>query len=530
MPKIDISNFVGVYPILDAKTMPNNYATEAVNVELRGGKISQDQGLLDTGIPLRESTQSIYLYNEEAGGYWFEFDELDVNVVRGPLARDTEVVTYITGSGLPSYTKTNLAQAGDGPYPAAVRDLGIPKPPIINAVGSIAEIPEGAQELTTFYVQTYVSDIFEEGPPSDPSVEVRRFDAEGGEVALNGLSVPSGNFSIVTRRIYRVETAGVFQLVAELPIADTSFLDNVASENLSDSLPSEGWRAPDPNMIGLTMTPNGVLAGFFGRTVAFSEPYFLHAWPTNYEISFQDEVVGLAVSSSGIVVCTDGRPAIIYGSHPREFIDQKLDIVQPCVSKRSIVDMGAEVIYASPDGLVTIGSGAGLITGDFILPEDWRKRFNPTSIHAYKYDEEYLAFYKTDESQGAFIFNPRTGFRFYDVYTDTVYSDPEDGKLYLKQGTKLMLWDEGGPAQSIWTSKIFLTPPNLHFTHLKVDADSYPVEIDVIRDGEVSSITVRSEKVHRIGSRKRFRQFQFSNKTGAGVSRIQFSSSAAEVN
>ena len=48
----------------------------------------------------------------------------------------------------------------------------------------------------------------------------------------------------------------------------------------------------------------------------------------------------------------------------------KLDIDQACVSANSVADLGGQVIYASPDGLVSIaGNQAALITDGVITRE-----------------------------------------------------------------------------------------------------------------------------------------------------------------
>ena len=92
-----------------------------------------------------------------------------------------------------------------------------------------------------------------------------------------------------TKRIYR--TLGPsFYFVADT--TDAFYTDSIADEDLGEIIPWDGlseenwWKSPNSNMIGMTVFPGGILAGFFGNTLAFSVPGIPSAWPDKYQYNF----------------------------------------------------------------------------------------------------------------------------------------------------------------------------------------------------------------------------------------------------
>lgn len=531
MAKVDLFNFNGEMPRVESRLLDDKYSTKALNCELRNGQIRPSKLPLDLSVTLLSSTKTIFHYNKEANagaGFWFQFDGR-VDVVRSAIARDDYLRTYIFGDGAPKITTMTLAQSGVGPYPAATWDLGIPAPGTFTATGPTGSVPDGGQEIETQYVITWISEIGEEGPPSDPTSIVTRWDS--GTVELAGIPVPSGNFNIISKRIYRSEISGSYQIVADIPAAQTTYSDNNDSNQLGDVLPSTDWLAPEPTMTGAVQLPNGSVMGWYGNTLAFSEPYRPHAWPVGYELALDYEIVGAAVSAAGIIVVTKGKPYVVDGAHPSSMSQAKLDVVQACVSKTSVVDMGDFIIYASAEGLVAAGgTAAQLMTEAHITPDQWRARVKPESIHAYRYDDRYLAFYDTGTEQGAFTFSPQEGFRFFDDYADCGYVDEETGRLYVKQGTNLTAWNEGADATYEWQSKLWPMPVTEAFVCAKVDADSYPVTFKYFADGaELKSKAVASNKIFNLPARSRNRTAQCSVTGSAAINNIQMATSKSEI-
>lgn len=522
----------GLFPAIDQRLLPENYATEAENVDLREGVINRAKGLLPVGTTLSSSTKTLYLYNPEvSGGFWFQFDE-DVDIVKGQIVGGVyDRVYYTMENGKPRYTYNAIATAGNGPYPTGSRELGVPRPDSVVASGpNLANIPDGGQEAEVSYVRTFVTDLGEEGPPSILSNVVKRYD--GGTVNLTGLTGASGAFVLQSQRIYRSELSGVYQFVAEIPISANSFADSIDSKLLGTQVETEGWLAPAEGLRGLTAMPNGVMAGFYGNTLAFSEPFQPHAWPAAYEIPIDFTPVACAHSAGGLIVATTGVPYVIDGSHPSAFGAERLELVQACSSKRSMVDMGYYVVYASNEGLVGVGPGlAKVVTEDMITPDQWRSKYDPASIVAFKYDDEYLGFYGPSNNRKAFTFSQERGLRDWSIGSEVGYTNPYTGGLFVKSGNQLYQFGEGSKLNARWKSKLYQTNQDLHFTYAKVDSNSYPVTLTIDRDGSTWSRSVNSSAPFRVPNKNRFRDFSYEIQctSGEGVALVQFGRTISEL-
>lgn len=483
---------------MDDSLLPTNNAKTAVDCDLISGSLAPAKGTLNTGISLASLTKAIYLYNRESNGgngFWFQFDEEGVSVVPSPIVDDAYGRVYIAGSnGSPRFTVASIATSA-APYPSATYDLGIPSPSGAPTVqGATGEPPEGGQSLSVSYVMTFVSQFGEEGAPGYASTDVDRWDG-GGDTSLSNLEVPSGNFVIATKRIYRRELQGVYQLIAEIPSAQTTFTDNVQSINLGEPLESETWLPPNSNMKALIPLPNGGMMGWWENNIAFSEPYRPWAWPLEYRHALNADVVGAAVSDVGIVVVTKSKPYLFTGSDPNSIQEQKLDSVLPCSSSRSVVDMGSYVVYASPDGIVGPG---GVISASHMKVEQW-KVFDPSSIHAYRWRDRYLAFYDNGVEQGSFTFHPDEGFVFYSIYAPYGWYDDQTGDIYLIDNGALYLWHQGTEINYTWESAEFLNRLFQIPGCARIQATNYPVTFSYYTDGVLSkTLSVQNARAFRL--------------------------------
>lgn len=527
MPSIQLGPFLGLAPAVAPKLLNANNARVATDCDLSTGEIAPAKSPGASVATLLSNTKTLHWFNRAANsgaGYWLQFNG-DVDVVRGQIADDPNLRTYYTGDGVPKYTTVTLAQLGSGPYPGASRNLGLPAPSAPVAVGPTGAAPAGSQKLSTSYVMTYVSDLGEEGPPSPPSNDVDRWD--GAAVQLNSLSVASGQFVIAGKRLYRIELNDVFQFVGEVAASTTSFNDALNSESLGEPVPSDEWIAPNANMRGLVAMPNGVMAGFWGNTVAFCEPGEPHAWPTRYRLALDYDVVAMAVSAYGLIAATTGTPYLISGASPDAMGQQKMELAAACASKRSMVDLGAFVVYASADGLVGAGGAdARVITAEHITPEQWRAKYSPASIHAVRWGDKYLGFYPG----GAFSFSPAQGFADFSQTADCTFLDEATGDIYLKVGTQLRKWWKGSDANYTYRTKVFAIPPRRPMAAAKVDASSYPLTLKFFTDGTLKkTISVTSSKAFRLPVDSRYREFELEVSGAPKVSGIQAATSMSEI-
>lgn len=529
MARINLGPFGGQLPRYDKHLLPENNAQTALNCYLKNGTLKPAQGPLDSGVALSSSSKSFYLYNRDANGgqgFWFQWANAGVRVVPSPIVNDAYKRVYFTGDGVPKFTAADVATAGGGPYPSAVYDLGLPSPNAPQAVGPLGSPTPGTQKIKTAYVMTYVDKYGAEGPPSLASGLVDRWDGNGS-VQLNNLSVASGNFVVTNKRIYRVELQGVYQFVAEIPAATTSYLDNLSSANLGTLLPSETWLAPNPAMVGLTGLPNGAMMGWWGNNIAFSEPYRPHAWPIEYRHALDDEIVGAAVSDIGIIVATKGKPYLLTGTTPDSIAENKLDANTPGISTRSVVDMGSFVVYASNEGLI---GNAGIMTAAHMTAEQF-KALNPASFHAYRWNDRYLCFYDNG-TKGAFTFHPDEGFLFYSIHGEYGYQESATQNIYLKNNaqTVLNIWHQGAPVAYTWKSKVFQNPLSRVPNCAKVHAEAYPVDVQFIADGQtLKNVTVQDRRAFRLPNTAHYDDLEIQIAGTATVKSIQIADQMTEL-
>lgn len=464
MPSFDVSMFAGLMPAVSSRLIAPENATVATNVLLQNGELNAIEGTalapLQPALPPR--TQTLYRYNDK----WFAFSE-QLEVVPSPVIADPYDRVYFTGLDKPRVTRNDVA-TGSGVLPAMSFPLGVPAPttaPTIGYAPDAEDEPDYADDVTRFYVLTYVSSTGEEsapGPLSEKVVVLQPDDIVG----LSWAALVSNTHDITHVRIYRTESGSnetAFLRVAQLPIATTGFNDNVVSELLGAPLQTADYAMPPATMRGMATIPGGIALGFVDRTLYVSEAYEPYTYPNGYRQTTAAKIVGICPFSNGAVIATEGHPEILTGSMPGALSLYKLDQPYPCVSRRSLVNMEGTVYYASQDGLVAVGSGgAQLLTEGVFTQEHWQA-LKPHTMHCYYHDGLYIAFYGdvngTGNGTGALIYNPRRkDVVFVNIYATTGYRDLAADSLYLVINNQLHEWRKGAKLPYVWRSKVHETP------------------------------------------------------------------------
>ena len=369
-------------------------------------------------------------------------------------------------------------------------------------------------DFETSYVYTFVSAYGEEGPPSPASTVITTDDNQS--VALSGLETSSAksNTNLSKKRIYRSNTGSNttdFQFVAEVNLNVATYTDTSNNRDLAEVIPSTFHIAPpdddtslypDGPMKGLVSLPNGILAGFTGKRICFSEPFLPYAWPASNRITIEEEIVGIAVTSNGVVVGTKATPYLVTGTEPRSMAAIRIDSSEACLNKNSMVDMGDYVIYAGPDGLVAVeGTRVSVITESLITPSQWQASYYPSTIRGFLWEGRYVGFFSTGSGYGGIIFDPRlvrqgTGRSLSPAALVNLdasgeirggHTDPDDSQLYLiiSNAIKKFQGDSSTNLTYNWKSKEFVPPAPMSMGFAKVQAESYPVRVKVYGDGSV---------------------------------------------
>ncbi len=459
MPVLKIENFGGEVPRTSDTNLKMNEATIAENVKLYSGELRTWGGPGLEYEPFLDSVSSVYrFYNQTLDETIWLTWQTDVDVCRSSLDDTSDFRLYYTGDGVPKKTNWALAEnTVNSVYPDSFLKMGVPAP---TGAPTVADTAGGSSVVaeTRYYVYTHVSTfgtLTEESAPSPVSAAVTI--STGRRVTVNNFAaVPTSNLNITHRRIYRTlpgETAnGVFAFVAEIPVATTSYIDDLLAPALGEAITTTDWDEPPDNLAGLTSMANGMMAGFVGNSVYFCEPYFHHAWPAEYRQSVPDKIVGLASYGNTLVVLTTGQPYLMTGNRPDELTVDKIPIPEPCVSKRSIASDAYGIMYASPNGLVAIGTKErGVITNSLFRREEWQK-YVPTSMVGAIYDGKYFATFSAPEQGDRTMVISRDDFpalAFLTLRAADFHVSIEEGALYYLDPTNDTIYK----FDVVWTSR-----------------------------------------------------------------------------
>jgi len=489
--------FSGIAPGVSPRLLSEQFAQTAENVDFEAGRLTPVTSDSDTFTLTNTSRRSIFFYRDTN---WLQWSDDGVSVVEGPIPADTLDRLYWTGEDYPRMGTASTIVAGSS-YPASSFRLGVPAPSAAPTITKAGTADDTQTPDDVAYVYTFVTAFGEEGPPSPASNVLERTDTETVTIPMPSTEHPSGNYNFGTgakKRIYRSNTGSTnttFQFVAEVSFATTTYDDSSESFALGEVLPSGTWIGPpdddtslypDGPLVGLIAVANGVFAGFTGKRLCLSEPFLPHAWPIDYRITLEEDIVAIGSVTNGIVALTDGAPYFVTGVDPSAMTAIKLDIAQACVNDRSVVDMGEYLLYAGPDGLVAVSGGEGeVVTNGLISAKQWNDDFNPTTYRAFRYENTYVAFW----NGGGFVYDPRAGEAALSnlSYTGEVrggYMHPKDGELYIIVGNKIKKYRGGTTNKTLkWKSKQYVTPKPVSMGWVSVHAQAYPVTVRVWADG-----------------------------------------------
>ncbi len=528
------TGFRGMRPVVAPKLLPENFAQPAINTDLLTGNLRPYyQPLLeDTFGKQANDIKTLYKLKEDVWLHWYE----EVNVARMPIAENTLNRVAYTGTDQPRVTDELLAISGGGDnYPEVSYALGVPAPDKILEVARYVKPPEGVQlnwdisgtagdeignRIARIYTYTFVNSFGEEGPPADPSQIAYTNDDECADLT-NFTSSVVGPYLIEKVRIYRSLTSATGQatylLVDEVPFPVTEpYRDCKSDIELGEALPSETWFEPPAALKGLTAMANGMLAGFVGNTLYFSEPYQGHAWPEDYRRAVDHPIVGLAAAGNMLFVMTEGYPYTAVGNHPEVISLNKLERAQSCISSRSIVDIEAGAMYASSSGLVFLtAGGARLVTSGVFDRRAW-SQIAPTKLHGYFYKGKYFGFYDATgvspplpdiPDEGGFIFDPtQNDVVFTDTTADSAFFDPVDGFLHIAEKpttqNQRFAWDnDQNNKTTLRYRSREIEARRTNFTAARVSALAYPVTFRLYVDGVIKSThTVQNKRPFRLPS------------------------------
>jgi hypothetical protein len=274
--------------------------------------------------------------------------------------------------------------------------------------------------------------------------------------------------------------------------------------------------------------PNGMLAGFVGNEVMFSEPGAPYAWPVAYRYTVDSPITALGVTANGLIVGTQSTPYLCQGSDPASMVPVRIEERQACISAFSMVDMGDYVIYASPDGLVGVsGMDVKVLTEGILTRDQWQATYSPSTLRGYHYEGRYLGIYPG----GAFLFDPQDPYLVHIAVSATAgYNDSLSDTLYLQIGGDLCQWDAGAALTYTWKSRRQLIDVAINPAAARVDAAAYPVTFNLYGDGVLRhSQTVADGRGFRLPAGYRAFAFEVEISGTADVRQAVIATSMAEL-
>lgn len=540
MPQpIRIAPFLGMSPRVAERLLPDGAAVDATNLVLTSGEIRPIKRPLLVETPAG-SGPWLAVYRAEYGGAeeWLAW-AVDVDVARVPLSSDVEARYCWTGDNEPR-------MAVFSGLPSTFYSLGVPAPKAAPSVGHSGGTGSAVSRVYGYTFFTALGEESAMSPAStltagkvDGTWAITGMDAfpvssgtvsgvhsagfttftmaasanhwlrAGEEVTIAGddlvvteaatastFKVP-GDYSAATtwarvapwntsgmkRRLYRsAGTNATYQMVTDN--AGTSYNDTLTdAQILGDELISASWVLPPVDLSGIIALPNGCMCGFSGNQLCYSEPYQAHAWPVANQFGTDFEIVGIAAYGTTVVAATAGAPTVFNGNDPSTVTPDKIDVVWPCLSKRSVIAVGDGVSYATAYGLAYVGAkGFEIMTQPMFSKVEWAP-LNPASmVGAVSEGRIFMRWSGTDGSAGIMVFSgaDQVGLTLLSNVPDELYSDPRNGKLYMVDSGGIYQYDAdtGDRLSYSWRSKEYYLPKPGNYGAARVDFVSEQSQLD----------------------------------------------------
>lgn len=420
----------------------------------------------------------------------------------------------------------------------------------------VYRVGEEGEKSERRYLITYESDWttqrFEGPPAQDAEGNIIFSDTAsilpGQGVLLSGLpaigDIPNLPWKVTHVGIYR-NSGTAWRRVGRVDAGVTTFLDNVAEDELGEALASTDFYPPPSDMHHIGTLNNGIAFGVTDNEVAFSYPYLPHAWGPNNRLPFDSTVVAAVSLGALIYAFTKDNPFIIAGQDPRSMYAEEIPVGYGCVSVDSVCAVGDGVVYASAIGLHLLRPGQPPvnISEGLMTRQQWRA-LSPHSMLCGFYEGWLLVFWNKAPNKGCLVFRldePDLGvvslpdFDVSALYVDTAlgaltYVKPYDGtenKAFIFQGG-----DTPNTAYK-WRSGLLKPPRATAFTAVRIWSRDYdsPLTFRLFDEEGVLlySHAVTSERAFRLPGGQRSMAVAVELEGTQEVMRIEIANSMSEL-
>lgn len=262
--------------------------------------------------------------------------------------------------------------------------------------------------------------------------------------------------------------------------ASYNFTDDIKSTLLTDVLETDDYDSPPSNLQGLVAVPNNFFCGFVGNTLYFSEPAKPHAWPLEYAITVENDIVAIAESAGAIIVLTMSYPYMVSGSDPKNTMQvSRFDAYLPCLAANTVVSTKYGIMYVSKDGIASVsGNGAGLLSAP-IFDKYVSAPYNDilTAKNANFYLDTYILSNGNTDNSFLYTYERESGGFFTTFDIKFKASTLRGNTLYVvdRVSNDIVEWDVlAQPTlrnDYVWKSKVFVTERPINFGVCKIEAD-----------------------------------------------------------
>lgn len=385
---------------------------------------------------------------------------------------------------------------------------------------------------TRFYRYTYVSDWGEESAPSDPSAQLDL--DQNDTVTVTVVAPPSSATYGATSywRLYRSSNANkgtAWQFVTEVAMATLTYTDAKKQEELEEELETETWVEPRADLENLCGGPNGIMLGSVGNIICACEPDTPYAWPREYEIPLDSQVVAIASTGQSWIVLTNGQNYLVSGADSASLSAIKLGEPQACLSKRSVARVSGGALFASPDGVCLATTGTvELLTLGAYSKDDWAALDPAASFGAFS-EGIYHLWLSTPGSRLA-VDMVKTNITMSDFSAVTgAYMDLTSDTLYAASGTSVVPMFSGSALTGGYTTGLFTFGEETSFACGIVYGSFSSGSLEIYADGAlVQTASVVPNEPFRVKAR-RGRRWHVRFESSGRCTRIRLASSAAEL-
>lgn len=397
-----LNNFLGG---MSTKFIPNliqdNACVYAENVNLATGALTNIKELSSVE---KARNSHPYFYKNKWNYY-----------PKGSTFTETGEILYIADG-------TNIKKCIDGEtVDNLIIDAPVYAPTVVETDKEGVVYGEGIQYCYTYYNE---NDGSESAPSSfSVAINVGKLKTQKSDTVWTGMKqikitniVASPDKQVTHIRLYRkTSTLSNYELILSLPNENLETIDNFdfSYSAIQPKLQTYGfnlkidWNLTPPYAAKYIVAYQGTLfasgTGKNANWLYYSESYSPFMWGTG-AIKFDDNITGLGVIQSGILVFCRSKTYILYGN-VGAFSKQLLLPATGCVNGASIVNMQSGCIWQATDGYYLYSNGLQNITYEKLGSE-----YLKPIISAHCDDEAY---YALQEDGKILVINSRLNFAIY---------------------------------------------------------------------------------------------------------------------